>query len=195
MATTTGEELPARERIVEAAGRLLCTRGYAAASLRDIVEEARAPWGSLQHYFPGGKHELAIEAIDAGRVRVGAFIDTAFARTRGADGALRWFFEQSTELLTQSSYVTGCPIGTVALERAALDDDISHACAAALEDWTTRFEAGLRADGLEPRAARRLAGTIIAQYEGALMIARVQRSTEPVRAAGTVVRQLLAAAR
>ena len=51
---TTATESP-RERVVLAAARLLRTRGYTGTSLRDIVKAADGPWGSLQHYFPGGE--------------------------------------------------------------------------------------------------------------------------------------------
>src|ERR1700761_655187 len=101
---------PARQRIVEAAGQLLRSRGYAEASLRDIVEAAQAPWGSLQHYFPGGKQQLAIEAIALGQAEVSGFIDSAFARTRSAEGALNWFFDSSCRLLEETDYEFGCPV-------------------------------------------------------------------------------------
>jgi TetR/AcrR family transcriptional regulator, lmrAB and yxaGH operons repressor len=86
-------------------------------------------------------------------------------------------------------------VATVALERAALGDEVARTCATALEGWTKQFAAGLRADGIDARAARRLAAGIVGQYEGALLLSRVQRSGDPLRAAGALVRQLIAGAR
>jgi AcrR family transcriptional regulator len=34
--------------------------------MREIVTEADAPRGSLQHYFPGGKEELVSDALRPG---------------------------------------------------------------------------------------------------------------------------------
>jgi TetR/AcrR family transcriptional repressor of lmrAB and yxaGH operons len=185
----------ARERIVQAATRLFRTRGYAASSMRDIVEEAQAPRGSLRHYFPGGKEQLAVEAVAAGAAQVGESIAAAFAHGRGADGAVRLFFNGSADLLEEREFELGCPVATVALERAAFGDEVARTCAAALEGWTEQFAAGLRADGIDARAARRLAAGIVGQYEGALLLSRVQRRGDPLRAAGALVRQLIAAAR
>lgn len=182
----------ARERIVETAGTLLRSRGYAAASLRDIVEQADAPWGSLQHYFPRGKTQIAVEAIEAGRARVGAFIDAAFMRDGGSAGAVQWFFDRSLQLMTETDYEFGCPVATVALERAVLRDEVADACAAALSDWTDRFTRGFTADGMDAERARRLAVITLSQYEGAMLVSRVQRDPEPFRSAGVLLRELIA---
>src|SRR6185369_11331407 len=46
---------PPRDRMVRAAAKLFRVHGVTATGLREIVEAADAPRGSLQHYFPGGK--------------------------------------------------------------------------------------------------------------------------------------------
>jgi AcrR family transcriptional regulator len=38
-------------------------RGVGRTGMRDVVEHAEAPRGSLQHYFPGGKEQLLVEAM------------------------------------------------------------------------------------------------------------------------------------
>jgi TetR/AcrR family transcriptional regulator, lmrAB and yxaGH operons repressor len=189
------EDPSARQRIVEAAGQMLRSRGYAEASLRDIVEAANAPWGSLQHYFPGGKQQLAIEAMAFGRAQVSGFIDSAFARTRSAEGAMNWFFDSTSRLLEQSDYEFGCPVSTVALERSRLDDEVARAAAAALEEWVDHFAAGFRADGIDARASRRLATAVLSQYEGALLMARATHGIDPIRTAKSAVRGLIGDAR
>ncbi|MFT3866422.1 MAG: TetR/AcrR family transcriptional regulator [Solirubrobacterales bacterium] len=189
-----GEPSP-RRRMVEAAAWMLRSRSYAEASLRDIVAAADAPWGSLQHYFPGGKQQLAVEAIDLGRAEVGEFIEEAFARTRSAEGATSWFFDTSGRKLEETGYEYGCPVATVALERSTLADEVAAAAAAALEEWVDRFAAGFRADGIEGRAARRLATGVLSQYEGALLIARSSHSLAAMRTAKSLVRGMVEAAR
>lgn len=189
------KEVPARQRIVEAAGQMLRSRGYAEASLRDIVESANAPWGSLQHYFPGGKQQLAIEAIELGRAEVSAAIDSAFERTRGAEGAMGWFFDASCQALAASDYEFGCPVATVALERSWIDDEVAGAAAGTLQEWVDHFAAGFRADGIAARPARRLATGVLNQYEGALLMARSTHSLDPMRTAKSLVRGMIDAAR
>lgn len=197
MATTptTGSADSPRERIVLAASGLLRTRGYSGTSMRDIVEAAEAPWGSLQHYFPGGKDQIVIEAMATGAARVDEMIGDAFRRTRSAEGAVRSFFTRSAETMEERDFEAGCPVGLAAMEHASQDDEIARLGRETFEHWQALFAGALRADGIEPRAARRIATTIITQYEGAAILSRVGHDATPLRTAGTVMSQLVAASR
>lgn len=193
-ATTASTDSP-RERIVVAASGLLRTRGYSGTSMRDIVEAAGAPWGSLQHYFPGGKDQIVVEAMTAGAAHVEETIGDAFRRTRSAEGAVRSFFTRSAEVMEACDFETGCPVGLAAMEHASEDDEIARLGRETFERWQALFAAALRADGIEPRAARRIAAAIINQYEGAAILSRVGRDVAPLRTAGTVMSELVAASR
>src|SRR6478672_9345993 len=52
-----------RERIVESSAELFRRQGYNATAIKQIVASAGAPFGSLYHFFPGGKAELGAEVI------------------------------------------------------------------------------------------------------------------------------------
>jgi TetR/AcrR family transcriptional regulator, lmrAB and yxaGH operons repressor len=191
---TTATEGP-RERVVLAAARLLRTRGYTGTSLRDIVKAADAPWGSLQHYFPGGKDQIVVEAMTAGTSQVDGMIDDAFSRGRGAEAAVRAFFVNAAEAMERGDFDAGCPVALVALEYAGGEDEIARLSRASIDGWIELFATHLRADGIESRAAKRLGAAIITQYEGALILSRIGRDVEPLRTAGNVMRQLVADAR
>ena len=49
--------------MVRSAAQLIRRKGVSGTGMREIVTEAAAPRGSLQHYFPGGKEELVSEAL------------------------------------------------------------------------------------------------------------------------------------
>jgi TetR/AcrR family transcriptional repressor of lmrAB and yxaGH operons len=53
-----------REKILTAASMLFQVKGYNATGLSEILKESGSPKGSLYYYFPGGKEELALEAIN-----------------------------------------------------------------------------------------------------------------------------------
>ena len=58
-----------RERILESSAELFRRQGYVGTGVKQIVAEAGAPFGSLYHFFPGGKEELGAETIRrAGRL-------------------------------------------------------------------------------------------------------------------------------
>ena len=191
---TTATEGP-RERVVLAAARLLRTRGYTGTSLRDIVKAADAPWGSLQHYFPGGKDQIVVEAMTAGTSQVDAMIDDAFTRGRGAEAAVRAFFVSAAEAVEKRDFDAGCPVALVALEYAGGEDEIARNSRASIDGWIQRFAGHLREDGFESRTALRLAAAIITQYEGALILSRIGHDAAPLRNAANAMRQLVADAR
>ena len=52
-----------RTRLIDAGAELFSRQGYAATGVKQIVEAARAPFGSVYHHFPGGKEQLTAEAV------------------------------------------------------------------------------------------------------------------------------------
>lgn len=170
-----------RGRILQAAVRLFRQKGYAGTGLAEILGQSGAPRGSLYHYFPGGKEEIGAEAVRvAGEVVTGTLVDL---RERTEDGA--GFVEAYGALLAQwvaaSDYRDGCPIATTLLETTPASDRLVGAGTAVLEDWCGVIASAFARDGLTPAEARDHAEFVVAAVEGALLLARVQRSVEPLR--------------
>jgi AcrR family transcriptional regulator len=58
-----------RDRIVTATAELFRRQGYNGTGLKQVTQAAGAPVGSVYHFFPGGKDELAETVIlTSGRV-------------------------------------------------------------------------------------------------------------------------------
>ena len=58
-----------RETILTAAAELMRHKGFGAVAMKDVAAASGAPIGSLYHHFPGGKNQIAREALTAaGRV-------------------------------------------------------------------------------------------------------------------------------
>ena len=79
-----------------------------------------------------------------------------------------------------SDFREGCPIATTLLETTPCSARIATAGRAVLENWLCLITRAFERDGLAPGAARDRATVFMAALEGALLLARVQRSTEPV---------------
>jgi AcrR family transcriptional regulator len=52
-----------KERILDNTGELFRRYGYTGTGLKQIVANANAPFGSVYHFFPGGKEQLGEEVI------------------------------------------------------------------------------------------------------------------------------------
>ena len=81
----------AAERIVHATASLLASRGYFGTGLSDIIARAEAPKGSLYHYFPEGKPQIASAAIGFVADEVASFLDRAGTQAPHARNVLRQF--------------------------------------------------------------------------------------------------------
>src|SRR3954454_18800493 len=108
-----------RERIVQRSSELFRRQGFAGTGVKQIVAEASAPFGSLYHFFPGGKEQLGEEVIRAS----GAFyLQLWHAIADPAPdpvAAVEAFFAGAAQTLVDTDYADACPIATIALEVAS----------------------------------------------------------------------------
>jgi AcrR family transcriptional regulator len=165
--------------MVRAAALLFQERGYAATSFQDVIARSGAPRGSIYHHFPGGKQELAIEALRWYSDRTSALMRQKTEESTAIE-AVAGFFAISREALRKSDFRAGCPVAGVALDLADNDEELQAAVAQAFEEWRRVLAAAFERDGATPAKARRLAAFVYASLEGALMLARAQRDLRPM---------------
>ena len=178
-----------KERIVQASGALFREQGYVATSVKQIVATADAVVGSVYHYFPGGKAELGAEAVRVSGALYEQLIPAVFDAAPDVATGVRDFFDGAAQHLVDTNYADACPIATVALETSSLSDTMRQACADVFESW---IEAGAQrffAAGLTQARARDLTIGMLCALEGAFVLARAMRSTEPLRVAGELSAQ------
>lgn len=180
-----------RQAIVDAAVTLFRQKGYAATGLNDIVALSRAPKGSLYHYFPNGKAQIGAAAVrEAGR-RIVDTVEQLAAAAPSAGVLVAAHASLLAGWMAASDYRDGAPMTTVLLESAPANLEITAAGEAALAAWRSILASRLVADGYAPDRARRLAVLAVAALDGALVQARVARSTAPLTEAAGELRRLL----
>jgi TetR/AcrR family transcriptional regulator, lmrAB and yxaGH operons repressor len=177
-----------RARLLEASAQLFRQQGYAGTGLKQITAAGQAPWGSLYHFFPGGKEELATEAITHSGQRYLKLFDLVYARS-GDDPAqsIHAFFHLSVDALEQSGFADGCPIATVALEAASTSEPLRHACDAVFTSWQQATATFLTRSGAPPDRGAGLATYILAAFEGAIVLSRAAHDTGPLRVTADIV--------
>ena len=170
--------MDARERIIAGAVEVFSERGIAGTSIADIIERSGGPRGSLYHYFPEGKAQLAQEStLAAGRV-MGAVI-TRVSAEMGPRAALDKIVEYFRRRLLNSDYDAGCPVAAGAL---AGNESPAATLAAgeAFAMWRTTLANSLWQTGLSADESEDLAVMAIASIEGALIMCQAQKSTDPL---------------
>jgi len=179
-----------RERMVKTAARLFRRQGYAATGWRQVVADGATPWGSQSHHFPGGKEQLATEALAFAGRRYERLIRSGLAGVHPADFVTAWADLAAAELAA-SGWADGCPVATVALETAHESEPLARVCDAALRSWRDALAEAIAANGATAADARRLATFVIAAIEGGLLLARARRSAEPLLIVGGELRAVL----
>ena len=183
-----------RWKIVGAMARLLRQRGFAATGLNDLVATSGAPKGSLYHYFPGGKAEVAAEALVFAAGLVQATLEALRRTERGPAAMVRAYGALLGGWMEKSGFSDGCPITTTLLETAPADARLAGIGRDAFAAWQAVFAEALCEAGVEAGRAGDLALMAIMTIEGALILARVRREAAPIHVATAQVAALFEAA-
>jgi TetR/AcrR family transcriptional repressor of lmrAB and yxaGH operons len=181
----------ARGDAIAAAADLFRRQGYAATGLETILAASGAPKGSFYHHFPGGKEDLAVEAVRLGGRQIAERLEHAAAVTATAGALVTAAAAAQAADLRESGYELGCPVATVTLELAGRSDEVAGASQSAFDCWAESLAGKLRAAGRTDAEAARLARWAIANLEGALLLARAARDASIVTEAAEITARVL----
>jgi AcrR family transcriptional regulator len=185
-------ENESKQKMVQSAAVLFREHGYSGTGVREVIEHSGAPRGSIYHHFPGGKAELAGEAVRYASDVVAARIERAIG-SGDPVAALRAYVAGWRRTLEHSDFRAGCPIVAVAVE-ATEEPALAEAVAAAFERWERMFATALREAGVSRARARRLATLTVSSIEGAVVLCRARRDVGPLVDVGRELEAVIAAA-
>jgi TetR/AcrR family transcriptional repressor of lmrAB and yxaGH operons len=168
--------------MIEAAIDLMRAYGLSGAGINDVVQLSGAPRGSLYHHFPGGKLQMAREALAIHGVRVQSFIDHALASEAAGPAKVLALFEAFARRVEQADFKRSCPFGCVALDLDDETEPLRELVAQSFHDWKECIASHFA--GLGPEGSRQFAGLLLTGIEGAYVRARAEHSGEGFREAG-----------
>lgn len=159
-----------RADVIAALAEVFRTHGYEGATLARIELATGLGKGSLYHFFPGGKAEMAAAVL----AEINRWFDTAiFAPLRGCDGLPRAIAQM---LAAVDGYFRSgqriCLIGAFALNDTR--DSFAAEIAGFFIAWTAALAGALRRAGLSEAEADARAEDAVAAIQGALVSARAQ---------------------
>jgi TetR/AcrR family transcriptional regulator, lmrAB and yxaGH operons repressor len=184
--------LGSRERMIEAAIALMRQSGLSGAGINEVVRESGAPKGSVYHFFPDGKLQLATEALAVHAERVQAFMVQALTSRRRPADRVKALFDAFARRIEEAEFRRSCPVGAVCLD---LDPGIEHlqpmlgAMFSAWIDLVARH-----VDLGDARRSKSFAGLVLTAIEGAYVRCRAERSSRAFKEAGGWLSELAAAA-
>lgn len=185
-----------KEKILETATRLFYFQGFHGTGLNQILKESGAPKGSLYHYFPDGKEQLAEEAIERSKLRIGCVIQHYMTQHLNVEDALSAHILAMAELFNQENGLeesshTLMPFGLLAAESAFTSERLRTACHNTYKYWESLYYTKLISNGYRDEAAVTISQTISAWIEGAVTLSLTKNSNEPLLTMQTVLPILL----
>ncbi|GAA5070890.1 TetR/AcrR family transcriptional regulator [Nocardia iowensis] len=166
-----------RERLIDAAIRLVQERGVQGTGISDLLDRSSTARQSIYQHFPGGKDELIAAATQVAGDRILAEIAAA-AERGGPREAVSAALSRWEKTLSEHDFRLGCPIAAATVDGTT--EPIRTAALAAFESWTATYTAVLEHSGIATAAARSLAGFVVTAIEGAVLHARATRSVHPL---------------
>jgi TetR/AcrR family transcriptional regulator, lmrAB and yxaGH operons repressor len=167
-----------RTKMLISAAQVMRERGAAGVTIDEVLTRSGAPRGSVYYHFPDGRNQILTEALRYAGDAITADIDAAAGR--GAKVLLRRFVEFWERVLLDSDFNAGCPVVAAAIGSA--DDDVLLAAEAGriFAHWRTALTSAFVADGFLESDADSLAVMSIASLEGAVVLCRSLRSSDPL---------------
>ena len=172
-----------RARIVDTAAELIFRQGVAGTTIEEVREGAGVSNSQLYHYFDD-KPALVRAVIERQAERA---IGTQEKFDLSTLDGLREWRDFVVDHNRDSGSLGGCPVGSLGSELAETEPEARAVVAAAFKRWEASIMAGLlrmHATGrLAPEAdPRQLSLALLAALEGGLLLAQIQRDTEPLAA-------------
>jgi TetR/AcrR family transcriptional regulator, transcriptional repressor for nem operon len=183
-----------RARIVDAAAELIFKQGVARTTIEEVRDSAHVSNSQLYHYFED-KPALVRAVIERQAQRA---IGTQERFDLSSLDGLRAWRDFVVDHARNTGGRGGCPIGSLGSALAEAEPEGRALVAASFARWEASILAGLvrmHALGrLVPEAdPRQLALAMLAALEGGLLLAQVQRDSEPLAAALDAMLTLIAA--
>lgn len=181
----------AREHILQTTCNLMEKQGYHGTGLNEIVKESGAPKGSLYHYFPEGKEQIASEAVMQSGKMTAQRIQNGLNSASSAATAIHDFVSNIADHVESSGFAAGSPLTAVAMETATTSGRINLACRDAYLLLETAFKEKLIEKGYPKEKADELGTFITAAVEGGIILSRTYHSGNPLRTVAKNLKVLL----
>ena len=176
-------------RIIRATLDLLSRSGLSGVGINQVVTASTAPRGSIYHFFPGGKLELAIVALKEAEEGEGEWFRGIFYQRESIAKKVELLFTDAAKLLEASEFMKGCPVAAVALDLDRDSERLRAVCCAIFMTWQDIIAAGL--DEVPEAERLEIAELILATLEGALILSRAQVTKDPLLRAGRILADMV----
>ena len=163
-------EIAERHDVIPTLGEIFRERGYSGTSLSEITVRTGLGKGSLYHFFPDGKNEMAEAVLDdiANWFEKNVFLP--LRENKDSKSGIKKMFEEVNNYFNSGERI--CLVGAFALDNTR--DHFATKVNAYFTAWAQSLTVALKCSGYSAKEARETAEDVIASIQGALVLARSQ---------------------
>ena len=175
-----------RDDLIQVGRDILARQGFNAAGLSDILNTAGVPKGSFYYYFES-KEDFGLAIIEDFASKYQEDLEAILGNQQVSPlTRLNNYFEKGIAEMEASQCENGCLIGNLAQELSAQSEVFRDRLNQILTSWeacfshciNAAFDAGELTHQLDAEAIARF---ILSGWQGAMLRAKVERSTEPLK--------------
>jgi TetR/AcrR family transcriptional repressor of lmrAB and yxaGH operons len=172
---------------------LLVDNGYYGTGLNEIVRRGKAPKGSIYYHFPGGKEQIAEEAILMAGRTLAERIRVSVVKKSNAAEAVRTFVDRMSFFVMASGFHSGGALTIIASETATTSKKLNACCREAYTLIADAIKDRLREYGFSESLAAALSVAITAAVEGGIILSRTYHSRKPLRTVARLLGEMVKA--
>lgn len=163
-----------KEDVIPLLAEVFRTYGFEGASLARISEGTRLGRGSIYHFFPGGKEEMAEAVLGHVDAWFRRHVFESLAEHEDAEAGIKAMFDDVSRYFLSGQRV--CLVGVFALGNER--DRFAVMVRDYFTAWIDALASALVRTGRKPKEARMLAEEVVGGIQGALVLARALDQTD-----------------
>ena len=180
------KRIHSKDDIVQAGLELILSKGFNATGIEAILKQANVPKGSFYNFF-SSKEEFGLAIIDRYVAETGELFRPIYDdESLPPLERVRKSFEILVARFETNECSKGCLLGNLSLEMSDQYEKVRQRLEQSLQGWA-RVLSTLLLQAQEAKAipadlnAEMLAENLIASFQGAVLRAKVKKSSEPLK--------------
>lgn len=181
----------ARQKIIESTKKLVEQQGARATTIDAVVQDSKAPRGSIYYYFKNGRTDMISDALGIADSDMIEMIHQSFDDQKNASTAVKNFFTNWGNYIQNNHFKNGCMATALAVEGDSIESELKESDSDVFNHWLSEISTSLQTYNLTNNRADSLASTILAAGEGAVILSRVAKNLTPFNQVSKEISKLL----